>query len=97
MSAAGNMTSETKTREGTGAFMSNLIPVLTLLFFGYPLAPATIRAIFVGWILLGGAITRSILGHHFQTTGSIRRDHKDSARPLGRMRALSVEVDAQEC
>ena len=97
MSGAGEMTSETKTREGTGAFMGNLIPVLTLLVIGYPLAPATIRAIFVGWILIGGAIPRSILGHHLQTTGSIRRDHKDSARTLGRMRALSVEVDTQEC
>lgn len=71
MSAAGNMTSDTKAREGTGAFMSNLIPVLTLLVIGYPLAPATIRAMLVGWILICGALTRSILGHHFQTKGSV--------------------------
>jgi hypothetical protein len=70
MSAAGNMTSETETRGGTGCFISNLIPVLTLLVIGYPLAPATIRTMLVGWILMGVAITRSILGHRFHVTGS---------------------------
>jgi hypothetical protein len=77
------MTSETKTREGTGAFMSNLIPVLTLLVIGYPLAPATIRAMLVGWILIGGAITRSILGHHFQITGSVVTIRTGAARLAG--------------
>lgn len=52
MSAVGNMTSETETRRGTGAFISNLIPVLTLLVIGYPLAPATIRTTLVGWIFI---------------------------------------------
>jgi hypothetical protein len=70
MSAAGNMTSETERRGGTGSFISNLIPVLTLLVIGYPLAPATIRTMLVGWILIGVAITRSILRHHFHVTGS---------------------------
>ena len=70
MSGAGKMTSETKAREGTGSFMSNLIPVLTLLVIGYPLAPATIRAMLVGWILVVVAITRSILGNQFQVTES---------------------------
>jgi hypothetical protein len=70
MSAAWNMTSETKTSGGSGAFMSNLILVLTLLLIGYPLAPATIRTMLVGWMLVVVAITRSILGHQFQVTGS---------------------------
>ena len=56
------MTSETEAFGGTGAFMSNLIPVLTLVVIGYPLAPATIRAMLVGWILVVVAITRSFLG-----------------------------------
>lgn len=66
MSGAEKMTSETKTREGTGAFMGNLIPVLTLIVIGYPLAPATIKAILVGWILVVVAITRSILEISFK-------------------------------
>lgn len=61
MSGAGKMTSKTKTREETGAFMSNLIPVLTLLVIGYPLTPATIKAVLVDGILVVVAITRSIL------------------------------------
>jgi hypothetical protein len=62
MSGAGKMTNETETRGGTVASMSSLIPVLTLLVIGYPLAPATIKAILVGWILVVVAITRSFLG-----------------------------------
>ncbi len=96
MSAAGNMTNETSTSGGTGAFMSNLIPVLTLLVIGYPLAPATIRTMLVGWILMVVAIARLILGDRFQMTG-FRRDHKDSARTLDGVRTLSVAVDAQKC
>ena len=56
------MTHETETRGGTVASMSSLIPVLTLLVIGYPLAPATIKAILVGWILVVVTITRSFLG-----------------------------------
>jgi hypothetical protein len=70
MSAVWNMTSEAKTSGGSGAFMNNLVPVLTLLVIGYPLAPATIRTMLVGWILVVVPITRSILGHQFQVTGS---------------------------
>lgn len=64
------MTSETETRGGTGTLMSNLIPVLTLLVIGYPLPPATIKTMLVGWILAVVAITRSFLGHPFYVTGS---------------------------
>jgi hypothetical protein len=62
MSGAGKMTNETETRGGTVASLSSLIPVLTLLVIGYPLAPATIKAILVGWSLVVVAITRSFLG-----------------------------------
>jgi len=61
------MTNETDTRGGAVAFMTSLIPVLTLLFIGYPLAPATIKAILVGWILVVVAITRSFLGFDRQS------------------------------
>jgi hypothetical protein len=61
MSGAGQMTNETETRGGTVASMSSLIPVLTLLVIGYPLAPATIKAILLGWILVVVAITRPFL------------------------------------
>jgi hypothetical protein len=65
MSAEGNMTSETETRGGTGAFISNLIPVLTLLVIGYPLAPATIRITLVGWIFIVLPSRGLYWGHHF--------------------------------
>lgn len=74
MSGAGKMTNETETRGGTGTFMSNLIPVLTLLVIGYPLVPATIRAISVGWILVVVAITRSILGKSV-SSNRVRCEH----------------------
>ena len=88
MSGAGKMTSETKTREGTGAFMNNLIPVLTLLVIGYPLAPATIKAILVGWILVVVALTRSILGNQFQVTASGVNLRTASSRSAGCRRYL---------
>ena len=62
------MTDETKTRRKAMAFMGNLVAILSLVVIGYPLAPATIRTMLVGWILIVAAITRFILGH--QPTGS---------------------------
>jgi uncharacterized membrane protein HdeD (DUF308 family) len=70
MSARGNMTDETKTRRKAMAFMGNLVAILSLVVIGYPLAPATIRTMLVGWILIVAAITRIILGHHCEPTGS---------------------------
>jgi uncharacterized membrane protein HdeD (DUF308 family) len=70
MSARGNMTDETKTRRKAMAFMGNLVAILSLVVIGYPLAPATIRTMLVGWILIVAAITRFILGHHCQPMGS---------------------------
>jgi hypothetical protein len=65
--AAGNISGETK---GTGELLGNLIPVLSRLVIGYPLSPATIRAMLVGWMLVALAITKSILRNYFQTKGS---------------------------
>jgi len=73
MSAAGNMTSEIETRGGTGAFISNLIPVLGLFFIGYPLGRATIRTMVIGWFLIVIAITQFILRHYFQRTAPVVR------------------------
>lgn len=78
MSARGNIIDETKTRRRTMAFMGNLIAILSLVVIGYPLAPATVRTILVGWILVVAAIMRIILGHRFQPLGS--------AVPLGSVR-----------
>ena len=70
MSARENMTDETKTRRRAMALMGNLIAILSLVVTGYPLAPATIRTMLVGWILVVAATTPSILWHHFQPLGS---------------------------
>jgi len=71
------MTDETKTRRRAMAFMGNLIAILSLVVIGYPLAPATIRMMLVGWILVVAAIMRIILGHRFHTTGSAVSIHGD--------------------
>ena len=71
MSAGGNMTDETKTRRRATAFMGNLIAILSLVVIGYPLAPATIRTILVGWILVVAVIMRFILGRRFQPKGCV--------------------------
>ncbi|MGB2677554.1 MAG: hypothetical protein WAN12_10785 [Candidatus Acidiferrum sp.] len=85
MSARGIMTDETKTRRRAMAFMGNLIAILSLVVIGYPLAPATIRTMLVGWILVVAAITRFILGHHFQPLGS--------AVTLGSVRIRSADSE----
>jgi uncharacterized membrane protein HdeD (DUF308 family) len=70
MTARGNMTDKTKTRRKAMAFLGNLVAIRILVVIGYPLAPATIRTMLVGWILIVAAITRIILGHHCEPTGS---------------------------
>lgn len=52
-----------------GAFVSNMIPVLSLLLIGYPVARATVRAMLIGWILVVLSAARSIWRYRFQTTG----------------------------
>jgi len=63
------MTGETKTCHRATAFTGNLIAILILVVIGFPLAPATIRTMILGWILVVAAITRFILRHHFQPIG----------------------------
>jgi uncharacterized membrane protein HdeD (DUF308 family) len=85
MSARGNMTDETKARR-RATFMGSLIAILSLVVIGYPLAPATIRTMLIGWILVVAAIMRIILGHRFQPIGRnvtlrpVRVDSTDSQR-----------------
>jgi len=71
MSARGKMTNETseiKTHRGAVALVGNLIAVLGLLVIGYPLAPATIRGMVLGWSLIVVAAMQYILRRHFQAT-----------------------------
>jgi hypothetical protein len=44
------------------AFTANVVASLALLVVGYPLAPATIRAILLGGILGAAGLTRIIWG-----------------------------------
>ena len=69
MYARGNMTDETTTLRRATGFMGSLIAMLSLVAIGYPLAPATIRAMLVAWILVVAAIMRFIFGHRFQPIG----------------------------
>jgi uncharacterized membrane protein HdeD (DUF308 family) len=70
MSKLVKMTGDIKTPRRALTFMGNLIAVLGLLVIGYPLAPATIRTVLHGWILIVIGIMQLILGYYFQTTGS---------------------------
>ena len=70
MFARGNMNDGDKMRRKAMAFMGNLVAILSLVVIGYPLAPATIRTMLLGWILIVAAITRFILGRHCQPIGS---------------------------
>ena len=69
MFADGKMTDQVQTRKGM-AFMGNLTALLGLLAIGFPLTPATIRAMLLGWLLIAVAITRFVMGHQSQTTES---------------------------
>lgn len=90
MSAPGNIADEIKTRRSAVAFIGNSVAALSVLVIGDPLAPAAIRTMLIGWILIAAGATRFILGHHFQTTGP---DHEDDTRTLDGLWTLSVAVD----
>jgi uncharacterized membrane protein HdeD (DUF308 family) len=70
MSALEKITGEIKRHRRVIAFMGNALALLGLLATGYPLAPATIRAMLLGWIMIAVGITQFILGRHFHPTGS---------------------------
>ena len=59
-----NIASESKTWAGAGAFMSNLVPALSLFIIGYPLGRATIGTTLIGWILILAAMTQFIFGRY---------------------------------
>lgn len=69
MSALGYMSGEIETRRRAVAFMGNLTAVLGLLVLGFPLTPATIRTMLVGWVLIVVAVMQFIVGR-FLTRGS---------------------------
>jgi uncharacterized membrane protein HdeD (DUF308 family) len=64
------MTGEIKTGQRALAVMGDLVPVLGLLVFGYPLSQATIRTFLHGWVLVVVAITQFISRRQFPTAGS---------------------------
>ena len=52
------------------AILGNLTALLGLLLLGFPLTPATIRTMVLGWLLIAVAITRFVMGHHSQMAES---------------------------
>ena len=69
MFADEKMTDQVQTRKAM-AFLGNLTALLGLLVLGFPLTPATIRTMVLGWLLLAIAITRCVMGHDSLTTES---------------------------
>ena len=69
--AARNMASESKTRAGAGAFMSNLVPALSQFIIGYPLVRATVRTMLTGWFLIIVAMTKFVLSRFFHRAESM--------------------------
>ena len=62
MYAPGWMTGEIETSRKASAIIGNLTALLGLLVLGYPLAPATIRTVLLGWILIVVSLMQSIVG-----------------------------------
>jgi uncharacterized membrane protein HdeD (DUF308 family) len=84
MFAYGKMTDQVQTRKAM-AFLGNLMALLGLLVLGFPLTPATIRTMLLGWLLIAVAITRFVMGHHCADDRIL--DHfEDCASRLGRYR-----------
>jgi uncharacterized membrane protein HdeD (DUF308 family) len=57
------MTGEIETRRRAAAFLGNVIAILGLLVLGYPLAPAAIRSMLLGWALFVVATAQFIWRH----------------------------------
>jgi uncharacterized membrane protein HdeD (DUF308 family) len=70
VSALEKITGQIMTPRRAIGFMGNVIAVLGLLGIGYPLTPATIRTMLLGWIMIAVGITQFIFGRHSHTTGS---------------------------
>jgi uncharacterized membrane protein HdeD (DUF308 family) len=83
MFADGKMTNM-QTRK-TMAFLGNLTALLGLLLLGFPLTPATIRTMVLGWLLIAVAITRFVIGTSLADDGILEHS-EDCASRLGRYR-----------
>jgi hypothetical protein len=86
VSARSHVNGESKNRGGAGDFMANLVPALCVVFIGYPLGRATIRAMLVGWFLVIVAVTQFVLRHYFQKAGSTVAVRTRPAHSIGRER-----------
>jgi uncharacterized membrane protein HdeD (DUF308 family) len=53
VSAPEKITGQIKTPRRAIGFMGSVIAMLGLLGIGYPLTPATIRTMLLGWIMIG--------------------------------------------
>ena len=71
MSAPRNIIGEIKTLRGAPVFMGNLIAALGLLVIGYPVAPAAIRTLLLGWIVVALGLAQLVLGRLFQARVSV--------------------------
>jgi hypothetical protein len=58
-----------ETPRRAAAFMGNVITILGLLVLGYPLPPAALRSLLLGWVLFVVATTQFIW-MHFRPTGT---------------------------
>ena len=87
MCAPGWMIGEIETSRKAAAIIGNLTALLGLLVLGYPLAPATIRTMLLGWILIVVTIMRFIFGHFLTTQSSVAVTRHPYSRSSGRERA----------
>ncbi len=58
-----------ETHRRAAAFMGNVITILGLLVLGYPLSPAALRSMLLGWVLFVVA-TMQFIWMHFRPTGT---------------------------
>ena len=68
-----NMSGEIRARQETVAFLCNATAALGLLVLGFPVTPAAIRAVLLGWILAVVGITRFMFGN-VQIAGPCAQD-----------------------
>jgi len=86
MYAPGWMTGEIETRGKAAAIIANLTALLGLFVLGYPLAPATIRAMLLGWILIVVSLMQSIVGQVQARPSPLTIERHSYSRPPERER-----------
>jgi chromosome segregation ATPase len=77
------MTGEMRERQRAVAFLCNATAALGLIVLGFPLAPATIRATLLGWILTAVAIARFTVGR-FQISETRTQEFCQKERTLAK-------------